>query len=288
MDEELEQSTQTPTDPALYLYLQNISKTPLIKGADEIALGRAIHQGSDAALNKLVISNLRLVVSIAKRFRNQGLDLEDLIQEGNLGLIHAARKYDPEMGNRFSTYATWWIRQAIMRAIANKARTVRLPVHVRNQANQIKRFSHDYYVENDKYPSPKEIATALKMTVEQVDNLLGTMSGIASLDEPMGNAENDTLGTFIEDKLSKHPELLAEQTILRRFIDKITSRLSDIERDAVSYLYGLKGDGMYDAKLTAATLGIDVPELRRVQKRALKKLRRQLYDRTISDFIMQV
>ena len=288
MDEEIEQGAQTAGDPALYLYLQNIGKTPLIKGADEIALGRAIHQGSETALTKLVISNLRLVVSIAKRYRNQGLDLEDLIQEGNLGLIHAARKYDPEMGNRFSTYATWWIRQAIMRAIANKSRTVRLPVHVRNQANQIKKYSHDYYVQHDKYPSPIEIAKALEMTVEHVETLLGTMSGIASLDEPIGNTDNDTLGTFIEDRFGQQPEHLAEQTILRRFIDKLTSRLTDLERDAVSYLYGLQGDGMYDVKLTAAKLEIDVAELRRVQKRALKKLRRQLYDRTISDFILQV
>ncbi len=272
-------------EPALYAYLHNIGKTSLIKADEEIELGRAIASGDDAALSKLVVSNLRLVVSIAKRFRNQGLDMEDMIQEGNLGLIHAARKFDPSMGNRFSTYATWWIRQAVMRAIANKGRSIRIPVHVRSQISRIKRYAKEFRQSHGRFPTEAELSVALELPPEEITRLVTSSSSIASLDETMPGSDKDTIGSFIEDQFSALPERMAEQTMLRRGIDRLTRYLSPLEKTAISYLYGLEGDGLYDSKMIAAKLNIDVAELRRIQKRSLKKLRRHLHNKSLSDFI---
>ncbi len=272
-------------EPALYAYLHNIGKTSLIKANEEIELGRAIASGDDAALSKLVVSNLRLVVSIAKRFRNQGLDMEDMIQEGNLGLIHAARKFDPSMGNRFSTYATWWIRQAVMRAIANKGRSIRIPVHVRSQISRIKRYAKEFRQSHGRFPTEAELSVALELPPEEITRLVTSSSSIASLDETMPGSDKDTIGSFIEDQFSALPERMAEQTMLRRGIDRLTRYLSPLEKTAISYLYGLEGDGLYDSKMVAAKLNIDVAELRRIQKRSLKKLRRHLHNKSLSDFI---
>jgi RNA polymerase primary sigma factor len=272
-------------EPALYAYLHNIGKTSLIKANEEIELGRAIASGDDAALSKLVVSNLRLVVSIAKRFRNQGLDMEDMIQEGNLGLIHAARKFDPSMGNRFSTYATWWIRQAVMRAIANKGRSIRIPVHVRSQISRIKRYAKEFRQSHGRFPTEAELSVALELPPEEITRLVTSSSTIASLDETMPGSDRDTIGSFIEDQFSALPERMAEQTMLRRGIDRLTRYLSPLEKTAISYLYGLEGDGLYDSKMVAAKLNIDVAELRRIQKRSLKKLRRHLHNKSLSDFI---
>lgn len=272
-------------EPALYTYLQNIGKTSLIKANEEIELGRAIACGDDAALSKLVVSNLRLVVSIAKRFRNQGLDMEDMIQEGNLGLIHAAKKFDPSMGNRFSTYATWWIRQSVMRAIANKGRSIRIPVHVRSQISRIKRYAKEFRQGHGRFPTEAELALALELPPEEITRLVASSGSIASLDETLPGSEKDTIGSFIEDQFSALPERMAEQTMLRRGIDRLTRYLSPLEKTAISFLYGLEGDGLYDSKMVAAKLNIDVAELRRIQKRSLKKLRRHLHNKSLSDFI---
>jgi len=273
------------SEPALYVYLQNIGKTSLIQANEEIELGRAIRSGDHEALSKLVVSNLRLVVSIAKRFRNQGLDMEDMIQEGNLGLIHAAKKFDPSMGNRFSTYATWWIRESVNRAIANKGRTIRIPVHIRTQIGRIKRYAKEFRQANGRLPTEAELALAMECAPEEITRLVSSSGSIASLDEPVHGTEKDTLGSFIEDQFSALPERMAEQAMLRRGIDRLTAFLSPLEKTAISYLYGLEGDGLYDAKMVAAKLNIDVPELRKIQKRSLKKLRRHLYNKSLSDFI---
>lgn len=283
-DTEPNSTKHEPSGEALYCYLQDISKTPLIKANDEIELGRAIAGGDREALSRLVVSNLRLVVSIAKRFRNQGMDMEDMIQEGNLGLIHAARKFDPSMGNRFSTYATWWIRQAIMRAIANKSRTIRIPVHVRAQMSKLKRFAKSYHQSHGRFPSEIEIASELELSAQEVNRLLSNSGQLLSLDEQLQSG-SETIGSFVEDQFTSPPELEAEQAMLRRSIDKLTKYLSPLEKSAISYLYGLEGDCAYDTKMTAAKLNVDVLELRRIQKRSLKKMRRHLYNKSIDDFI---
>lgn len=279
------ESQATSVEPALYAYLHNIGKTSLIKANEEIELGRAIAAGDDAALSKLVVSNLRLVVSIAKRFRNQGLDMEDMIQEGNLGLIHAAKKFDPSMGNRFSTYATWWIRQSVMRAIANKGRSIRIPVHVRSQISRIKRYAKEFRQGHGRFPTEAELSLALELPPEEITRLVASSGSIASLDETLPGSEKDTIGSFIEDQFSALPERMAEQSMLRRGIDRLTRYLSPLEKTAISFLYGLEGDGLYDSKMVAAKLNIDVAELRRIQKRSLKKLRRHLHNKSLSDFI---
>ena len=272
------------SEPALYSYLKRIGKNSLIKAEEEIALGRQIQGGDKVALSKLITSNLRLVVSIAKRYRNQGLDMEDLVQEGNVGLIHAARKFNPTMGTRFSTYATWWIRQAVMRAIANKARTIRLPVHVRTQISKIRSCARDFRARLGRFPTLEEIARVTGFDIEEVKRLTTSDNAVYSLDEVMPGTEKEPLANFIEDD-SPLPERQAEQALLRRCIDKLTGVLTAQEREAIEYLYGLEGDGQYDSKTLAAKMNIDVLELRRIQKRSLKKMRRHLYNRRIEDFV---
>jgi len=272
-------------EPSLTLYLQNVRKSRLIKASEEIELGRKIHLGDNSALSKLVVSNLRLVVSIAKRFNNQGLDLEDLIQEGNLGLIHAAKKYDPSMGNRFSTYATWWIRQSVMRAIANKGRTIRIPVHVRGQLAKLKRAAREFNQQNDRLPNAEELVLLTGFSEEEVAKLMVCSGMILSLDDPKPGYENETWGTSVEDTLSRLPEQEAEQAMLRRCIEKLTRNLTAQEKQAIEFLYGLEGDGLYDPQMVADKLQVDMLELRRIQKRSLKKMRRQLHQKTINDFI---
>ena len=281
----MDQDTENNGDVALASYLQNISKNALIKASDEIELGRKIHEGDESALSKLVVSNLRLVVSIAKRYRNNGLDLEDLIQEGNLGLIHAAKKFDPSMGNRFSTYATWWVRQSISRAIANKGRTIRIPVHVRGHLSKLKAAAREFHMQNERMPTPEELIEITGLSDEDVNRLLLGTGMIGSLDDPAPGREKDTLAEVVEDPFSRMPEQHAEQIILRRWLDKVTDILTPLEKTAIDYLYGLEGDGLFDPQMVADKLNIDVPELRRIQKRSLKKLRRHLHHRNIGDFI---
>lgn len=274
------------SEPAFYAYLQNISKNNLLKAEEEIALGRKISTGDKEALSKLVTGNLRLVVSIAKRFRNQGLDMEDMVQEGNIGLIQAARKFDPSMGNRFSTYATWWIRQAIMRAIANKGRTIRLPVHVRGQVTKLRKCAREYHQKLGRFPTEQELAKETGIEPEEVQRLLSGISGLTSLDDAIAGSDNkDTLGCFIEDTESPRPEAEAEASMLRRVIDKLTKHLSPLETKTVSYLYGLENGVACDTRMVANILKLDVQEVRRIQKRSLKRMRRHLYNRSIEDFV---
>lgn len=273
------------SEPAFYAYLQNISKNSLLKAEDEIDLGRKISKGDREALAKLVTSNLRLVVSIAKRFRNQGLDMEDMVQEGNIGLIHAARKFDPSMGNRFSTYATWWIRQAIMRAIANKGRTIRLPVHVRGQLTKLRKCARDYHQKLGRFPTEQELAQETGIEAAEVQRLLSDISGLMSLDDAIAGSDKEPLGSFIEDTESPRPETEAEASMLRRVIDKLTKHLTPLESKTVSYLYGLEDGIACDTRMVANILKLDVQEVRRIQKRCLKRMRRHLYNRSIEDFV---
>lgn len=273
------------SEPAFFSYLQNISKNSLLRADEEIELGRRIATGDKDALSKLVIGNLRLVVSIAKRFRNQGLDMEDLVQEGNIGLIHAARKFDPSMGNRFSTYATWWIRQAIMRAIANKGRTIRIPVHVRGQVLKLRNCAREYHQKLGRFPTTSEMSAETGLSKEEVSRLLSGVSGILSLDESLPGEDRENLGSVIEDDLTPKPESQAEAVILRRAIDKLTKHLTPLENKTVRYLYGLEDGVPCDTREVAAILKLDVQEVRRIQKRSLKRLKRHLYNRTIDDYV---
>lgn len=273
------------SEPAFYAYLQNVGRNTLLKADEEKELGRKIKEGNQDALNLLIRSNLRLVVSIAKRFRNQGLDMEDLVQEGNIGLIHAARKFDFTMGNRFSTYATWWIRQAVMRAIANKGRTIRIPVHTRGQITRLKRCAREYHQKLGRYPTEEELARETEMDVSEVKRLLSGLSNILSLDEGIPGNDKESIGSFIEDDLSAKPESEAEAALLRKTIARLTRHLSPIESETVSYLYGLKGGIACDTKMVADLLKIDVQEVRRIQKRSLKRMRRHLYNSSIDDFV---
>lgn len=274
-----------PSEPAFFAYLQNISKNGLLKAEDEIALGRSIRSGDRDALRKLVQANLRLVVSIAKKFRGQGMDLEDLVQEGNLGLMHAAAKFDPSMGNRFSTYATWWIRQAIMRSIANKARTIRIPVHVRGQVTRLRKCAKEYQQKLGRFPNEAEMSADTGIDGEEVRRLLAGLTDMMSLDDVLPGSDKEPLFNFIEDDQARNPESEAEISLLRKTVDRLTRTLTPLEHKAVSYLYGLDNGVPRDTKMVADILNIEVSEVRRIQKRCLKRMRRHLYNKSIADFV---
>lgn len=273
------------SEPAFYAYLQSIARTTLLKADEEKTLGAAIKEGNAEAMRKLVTANLRLVVSIAKRYRNQGLDMEDLVQEGNIGLMHAARKFDPTMGTRFSTYATWWIRQAIMRAIANKARTIRLPVHVRSQVSKLKAIARDYQIKLGRQPNEYELAQESQMDVEEVRRILTGISQTLSLDDPIPGKDKETISTLIEDATSRKPETEAEMTILRKTINRLVRQLSPLETETVTHLYGLHNGVPKDTKMVADLLDLDIIEVRRIQKRCLKRMRRHLYAGSVDEFL---
>lgn len=273
------------SEPAFYAYLQSITRTTLLKADEEKVLGRSIKEGDEEALRKLVTANLRLVVSIAKRYRNQGMDMEDLVQEGNIGLMHAARKFDPTMGTRFSTYATWWIRQSVMRAIANKARTIRLPVHVRSQVSKLKGIARNYQLKYGRQPNEFELAKESSMEVEEVRRILSGISQTLSLDDPIPGKEKETLSSLIEDSSSRRPESEAEMTILRRTINRLVKQLSPLETQTVAHLYGLNNGVPKDTKMVADILDLDIVEVRRIQKRCLKRMRRHLFAGSVEELL---
>jgi RNA polymerase primary sigma factor len=269
----------------VWWYLQEVSKQGLLRAQDEIELGRQIQEGDDEALLKLVAGNLRLVVSIAKRYMRQGMDFEDLIQEGNLGLMLAARKFDPSMGNKFSTYATWWIRQSITRALSNKSRVIRLPVHVNEMLFKLKRAAKPFYQKMGRPPTIPELCDATGLSQAEVDHVLKSSLSTVSMDEYISGGEEETLEKFIEDKGIPRPDEDAERELLSRKVSKLMSGLAAEECDVITPLYGLDGKSRRSAKEVATSLGIEVRDVRRIEIRALRRLRRVTQNRQLVDFL---
>jgi RNA polymerase primary sigma factor len=269
----------------VWWYLQEVSRHELLRAQDEIELGRQIQVGNDAALLKLVAGNLRLVVSIAKRYMRQGMDFEDLIQEGNLGLMLAARKFDPSMGNKFSTYATWWIRQSITRALSNKSRVIRLPVHVNEMLFKLKRAAKPFYQKTGRPPTILELCEATGLAQADVDHVLKSSMSTVSMDEYISGGEEETLEKFIEDKGIPRPDEHTERELLSRKVSKLMSSLATDECDVITPLYGLDGKSRRSAKEVAAALGIEVKDVRRIEIRALRRLRRLTHNYQLVDFL---
>ncbi len=282
----LDRQAQKEVRNTVWLYMHDVAKHRLLSAQEEIELGRLIQAGDQAAMRALVSGNLRLVISIAKRYMRQGMDFEDLIQEGNIGLLQAVRKFDPTMGNKFSTYATWWIRQAITRALSNKARTIRLPVHVNEILYKLRRAAKPYFQKQGRYPTIQELAESTGINRDEIEHVLKSSMNILSIDEFIGGEDDETMEKFIADKSLRKPEDQAEGALLSGKIEKLLGSLSQEEQSIMKPLYGLdENHRQKTAKEVAAQMGIEVNDVRRIEIKALRRLRRLTHNRQLVDFI---
>ncbi len=267
-DAEPEISTDT-----LQLFLKDIGKVPLLTAAQEVELAKRIERGEHAAKQAMVEANLRLVVSIAKRYRNQGLPFLDLIQEGTIGLVRAAEKFDWRKGYKFSTYATWWIRQAVARAIADKGRTIRMPVHVVEKLNRIHRSERKLRAELSREPNSAEIAIDLDLTIDEVEQIRRSAQAPVSLEKPVGDEEESELGHFLTDLSVPLPDEAAETALRREALRGILSKLSERERQVLELRYGLDGQQPRTLDEVGRAFNVTRERIRQIEHQSLKKLR---------------
>src|SRR5712691_859605 len=261
------------TTDALQLFLKDIGKVRLLNAQEEVDLAKRIERGSFDAKQKLVESNLRLVVSIAKNYRNQGLPFLDLIQEGTIGLVRATEKFDYRKGFKFSTYATWWIRQAVARALADKARTIRIPVHIGEQLNRIVRSERKLRAELGREPIAAEIARDLELSCDEVEQIRRTAQSPVSLEKPVGDDEESEFGQFITDETVPLPEDAAEVTLRKETLEKILSQLSQRERRVLELRYGLNGEHPRTLDEVGRAFNVTRERIRQIENQSLKKLR---------------
>jgi RNA polymerase primary sigma factor len=259
------------TTDALQLFLNEIRRYPLLTATDEVELAKRIERGDPAAKEQMINSNLRLVVSIAKKYQGQDLQLLDLIQEGILGLIRAAEKFDWRRGYKFSTYATFWIRQAIQRGIANKARTIRIPVHIGQRERKIARAARDLQSQLGREPTDEEIAEATELPIDQIDEARETVRTITSLDRPVGEEGETALGDLLP---SEEPEPAEEVDVSLRqeALRSALSHLPERERNVVKLRYGINGDEPTPLRETGRRLGLSPERVRQIEGEALKRL----------------
>ncbi len=261
---------------ATRLYLKEIGFSALLTAEEEVYYSRRARKGNDAARKRMIESNLRLVVKIARRYMNRGLALLDLIEEGNLGLIRAVEKFDPERGFRFSTYATWWIRQTIERAIMNQTRTIRLPVHVLKEINIYLRAARYLSQKLDHEPSPEEVATLLDKPIEDVKEMLGLNERISSVDAPLdGDPERSLLDAIADDR-TPDPEKILQDEDLHAQIRAWLSELNDKQREVVERRFGLNGREISTLEEVGADIGVTRERVRQIQVEALRRLRTML------------
>jgi RNA polymerase primary sigma factor len=260
------------SDP-LRLYLTQIGKVPLLSGAQEVALARRIERHDMAAKAQLIEANLRLVVSIAKRYVGRGMPLLDLIQEGNLGLMRAVEKFDYRKGYKFSTYATWWIRQAVGRGLSDQSRTIRLPVHVSDQLSRLWRTQRYLSLELGRDASPAEIAAELGTTKEKVRQLLKLGHEPASLEAPVGEEGDSQVGEFIEDRDAVEPFDVVAETLQREELGKVLSALTQRERRIVELRFGLAGGRPHTLEEVGEKFGITRERIRQIEAKTIAKLR---------------
>ena len=261
------------------LYLNDIGQHRLLEPAQELAYARAMRSGDFEARQRLIEHNLRLVVSIAKHYLHRGLALPDLIEEGNLGLIHALEKFDPERGFRFTTYATWWIRQAVERAIMNQSRTIRLPAHVVKELNVVLRalrHLETHGMAEGREPSLDDVATLLEKPVEQVRRILGYNEHVTSLDAPHAREPGLSIGESVPDDAAIAPELLLHNTALEKWVRQWLDELSERHRTVIERRYGLSGRDVATLEQLARELGVTRERVRQIQTEALDKLRGRL------------
>jgi RNA polymerase primary sigma factor len=258
---------------SLQLFLKDIGRVDLLTAAQEVELAKRIERGDHGAKQAMVEANLRLVVSIAKKYRNQGLPFLDLIQEGTIGLVRAAEKFDYRKGFKFSTYATWWIRQAVARALADKGRTIRMPVHIVEKLNKIVRSERKLRGELGREPTIPEIALDVEMSVEDVSQIRRTAQLPVSLEKPVGDEEESEFGHFLTDESEPLPDEAAETTLRRETLLKILGTLSEREREVIQLRYGLDGRAPLTLDEVGRTFNVTRERIRQIEHHTLKKLR---------------
>jgi RNA polymerase primary sigma factor len=269
---EVEEPREMSTD-SLQLFLKDVGKVALLTAAQEVELAKRIERGDHGAKQEMVEANLRLVVSIAKRYRNQGLPFLDLIQEGTIGLVRAAEKFDHRKGFKFSTYATWWIRQAVARALADKARTIRMPVHVVEKLNKIVRSERKLRAEFGREPLSWEIARDLDLSADEVETIRRTAQTPVSLEKPVGDEEESEFGHFLTDETAQLPEEAADTTLRKEALQQILGSLSPRERRVLELRYGLNGEHPRTLDEVGRTFNVTRERIRQIENQSLKKLR---------------
>ena len=290
-DEELEitvDNVDAFADDSVRLYLREIGKIPLLTQEEEQKLAKKAAKGNKKAKDKMVEANMRLVVSIAKRYSGRGLDFLDLIQEGNTGLLRAVEKFDPEKGFKFSTYATWWIRQAITRAIADQARTIRIPVHMVETINKVLRVTRKLTQELNREPTTEEIAKEMDMDPEKVEYVMKIKQDIASLDQSVGrdgDDEDSVLGDFVEDEERASPEDSAANQILKEQLAEIISTLSEREQKIIKLRFGIGGGRSHTLEEVGAEFSVTRERIRQIEAKALSKLRKHKDTKKLHEYL---
>ena len=283
--EDASTTEQVAIDDPVKVYLKEIGRVPLLTPEEETALAMRIIEGDDAAKKRLSEANLRLVVSIAKRYVGRGMQFLDLIQEGNLGLIKAVEKFDYTKGFKFSTYATWWIRQAITRAIADQARTIRIPVHMVETINKVKKISSQLLHKNGHEPTAEEIAVELAMPVDKVREIMRVAQEPVSLETPIGEEEDSHLGDFIPDDDAPAPADAASHTLLKEQLDEVLQSLTDREAKVLRLRFGLEDGRPRTLEEVGKEFDVTRERIRQIEAKALRKLRHPSRSKKLKDFL---
>ncbi len=272
-------------DDPVRMYLKEIGRVALLKAEQEVTLAKAIEAGDELAKHKLTEANLRLVVSIAKKYIGRGMSFLDLIQEGNMGLIRAVEKFDYQKGFKFSTYATWWIRQAITRAIADQARTIRIPVHMVETINKLVRVSRRLLQELGREPTDQEIGDEMGITPEKVREIIKVSQDPVSLETPIGEEEDSHLGDFVEDKDATSPSDAASLTMLRTEVEDILDTLTPRERRVLQLRFGLIDGHQRTLEEVGKRFGVTRERIRQIEAKALRKLRHPSRSKKLKDYL---
>ncbi len=272
-------------DDPVRMYLKEIGRVPLLTAEEEVALAKQMEAGDEEAQRRLAEANLRLVVSIAKRYVGRGMLFLDLIQEGNLGLIKAVEKFDYNKGYKFSTYATWWIRQAITRAIADQARTIRIPVHMVETINKLIRVQRQLLQELGRDPAPEEIAEVMEISVERVREIMKIAQEPVSLETPIGEEEDSHLGDFIEDHDAPAPAEVASFMLLKEQLEEVLDTLTAREEKVLRLRFGLDDGRARTLEEVGQNFGVTRERIRQIEAKALRKLRHPSRSRKLKDFL---
>ena len=281
----LDLSVKTPTNDPVRMYLKEIGKVPLLTAEEEVSLARRIERRDMDAKRKLIEANLRLVVSIAKRYVGRGMLFLDLIQEGNLGLIRAVEKFDYRKGYKFSTYATWWIRQAITRAIADQARTIRIPVHMVETINKLIRVQRQLLQDMGREPTPEEIAHEMGTTTQKVREIIKISQEPVSLETPIGEEEDSQLGDFIEDEDATMPVEAVSEIMQKEALDAVLGTLTHRERNVIELRFGLKGEHPRTLEEVGQRFGVTRERIRQIEAKTLAKLKAYRDSQRLRDFL---